>query len=314
MTPTIDPDTALPAELVDFRRPAPLGLEQTRAVRGVHEELCELLSPMLTTRLRTPLRLSVSQLEMVTGEELSQCCAAPSLIVLLELSPLATPLALRFPMQLAVLLLDLLLGGPGTEDVVGAAPSAVEEQILRRLVDHCIPAIDRAWSHLLTVHSRVLAVTAETEILDLLPLGDPFLKLDLSVDVDSRHHSLDIWLPGSLLTSAIQASEPTPSPVAPRPTRMVRTALSDVLTAVPVRATVTFPPVQMTPARILSLVPGDMVSIGSVDQLLTLSIGDTAVAQVRPARDGRRTACQVVTTCHTSPPATFNTRPRRGVS
>lgn len=314
MTSTLDSETAAPTDVVDFRRPAPLGLEQTRAVRTVHEALCELLSPMLTTRLRTPLRLSVRNLEMVSGDELTQSCAKPSLIVILELAPLATPMALRVPMDLAVLMLDMLLGGPGTVDDSPTAPSPVEEQILRRLIEHCIPAIDHAWAQLLAIRARVMAVTADVEVLDLLPLMEPFLKLDLAVDVDSRPHSLDIWLPGSLLTSAIQSSEPAPAPVAAHPVEFTRSALSDVLTAVPVRATVSFPAVQMTPARILSLVPGDVVTIASVDQLLSLAIGDIPIALVRPARDGRRTACQVVSTCHGTPPVTFSSHPRRGVS
>jgi len=284
-----------------------LGIEQTKTVRGVHEVMCELLSPMLTTRLGTPLRLAVRDLEMVAGEELATACNEGSMIVLLELRPLPTPIVLRFPMPFAMVVLDLLLGGPGNIAESAGSPSVVEIQIVERLMEHCTVAIDRAWSELLAVHCTVSQVTTNGSVVELLPLGDPFLRVDLEADVGGVPHTIDMWMANALLGTAFRAFEPIPA-AHEQSTGSPRTALVEVLQTVRVRATVRFRSIEMTPAAILSLSPGDLVDLGSLDQTLVLGVGDTQIAQVRPARDGRRLSCQIVSTDHSAP----STRTRRG--
>jgi len=304
---TRDPIEHTDALPVDFRRPPPLGIEQTKTVRGVHEVMCELLSPMLTTRLGTPLRLAVRDLEMVAGEELATACNEGSMIVLLELRPLPTPIVLRFPMPFAMVVLDLLLGGPGNIAESAGSPSVVEIQIVERLMEHCTVAIDRAWSELLAVHCTVSQVTTNGSVVELLPLGDPFLRVDLEADVGGVPHTIDMWMANALLGTAFRAFEPIPA-AHEQSTGSPRTALVEVLQTVRVRATVRFRSIEMTPAAILSLSPGDLVDLGSLDQTLVLGVGDTQIAQVRPARDGRRLSCQIVSTDHSAP----STRTRRG--
>jgi len=98
--------------VVDFRRPAPLLAEQAAAIRAVHDELAERLSPMLSSRLRTPCRLTVTNMEMVSYET-SRRPWRHSVGAICELRPL--PFAhdrsgCRCPRRAVV---DLLLGGPG---------------------------------------------------------------------------------------------------------------------------------------------------------------------------------------------------------
>jgi flagellar motor switch protein FliM len=284
------------AEPVDFRRPTPLGPEQTKAVRTVHDHLVEFLSPLLTSRLRTPLRLSVIELEMVPAEELETRASSTSLLVLIDLVPLTTPILLRMDMSFCLVALDLLLGGPGViADGDDHLPTQVELQIFGRLLEHCMAANDRAWSELLEVRSEIAALSIEADLISRLPLGDPFLRVDIAADIGGHRHMLDIWMPNGLLTSALRAFEPKAMAITPRrPSDLSRSTLAKVLTAVPVQATVNFAPVRMTSASILSLSLGEVIQLGSVDTPLSLEIGATQFALVRPARAGQRTACQVM--------------------
>ena len=318
MTSLTTAEVSEQAQPVDFRRPAPLGPEQTKAVRTVHDHLVELLSPLLTTRLRTPLRLSVVELEMVAADELERRAANPSLLVLIDLVPLPTPIVLRMDMSFCLVALDLLLGGPGVVDASDQLPTTVELQIIRRLLEHCMSATDQDWSELLEIRSQINTVSTDTDLLSTLPLGDPFLRVDISVDIGGRRHALDIWMPNGLLTSALRAFEPSLTAPAPsRSSALSRSTLAKVLSAVPVRATVNFPPVRMTSGSILSMNVGEVIPLASIDTPLSLEIGSTEIALVRPARAGQRTACQIVSIVES--PATakhqaVNRPPQRGAS
>lgn len=282
---------------VDFRRPAPLGPDQTRALRSVHDELCDRLSPMLTTRLRNPLRLTVRSMEMVAGAEL-QDAENPSVVAICELAPFPTPCALRIPLTTALVVIDILLGGNGTVADSSRNPTEVELQILRRLLDHCTGPLDGAWAGLAGVTSRIGDVGTDVELLDQLPLDEPFLRVELDMELDGAAHDLEIWMPNSALAGAVRGIESivaaAPSP-AVRATQ-TRVALCAALSEVSVEATVAFREVPMSPAAILSLNPGDLIRLGPTDQTLALRVGTVELGAVRPARNGTRTACQVVST------------------
>ena len=281
---------------MDFSRPAPLGPDETRVVRGVHDELVERLSPMLTTRLRAPFRLAVSELEMVAGTDLTAAAMEPCVIAVIELSPLPGTIVLRFPMAVASVMIDLMLGGAGVPDTSGNPPTPVELSVLRRLLDHCLAPVDDAWRPVVTVSTRLAAVTCDPEVVEDLPLADPFLRIHLTVTVEGSPYPADLWLPNGVLTGALRAVDPAGPKSAPVPRAAVRAKLTAALSDIPVDVRVAFPEISMTPTEILGLRRGDVLTLGAADTCLRLHVGGMDIGTVRPARNGDRTACVVLST------------------
>lgn len=288
------------ASPIDFRKPASLGPEQARALRAVHDDLCERLSPMLTTRLRNPLRLTVRSIDLVVGTDLTEAGASPSVVALCDLSPFPTPCALRIPMPTALVLIDILLGGAGKVIGPERIPTEVEMRVLGRLLEHCAASVDAAWSPLATITTTIRHVGADPETLGELPGNEPFLRIDVDMALDGERHAVDLWLPNSALAGAVRGFDSTPAASHPPPKPTTAgdggAGMAGVLAEVPVEATVNFRPVPMSPAAILSIHAGDVIKLGPVDQTLSLQVGAVELGAVRPARNGTRTACQVVST------------------
>jgi len=309
-----DPRKGTPAAAVDFSRPAPLGQDETRAARAVHDQMAELLSPMLTTRMRAPYRLSVDELGMVTGDDLRTAIEEPSVLAVIDMVPLPHPMLLRVPMGLASVTVDLLLGGSGSPDAAEVQPTPVELQILRRVLEQCLPNADRAWRTHVTISSQLRDLTCDTTAVEDLPLDEPFLRVDLRVDVERDTYRADLWLPNEVLLTALRSVGPrgrgsdplaigTGATAAPLGIGAGGHAIADgaptmaaALEDVPVEVRVTFPDFTMTPAEILGLRPGDVVALCPADAPLRMHAGGVDLGTVRPARDGDRTACVVLTT------------------
>ena len=272
-------------------------------MRAVHDDLADRLSPMLTTRLRNPLRLSVSSIEMVAGSALVEAAAVPSTVAVCDLSPLTQPCALRLPLATTLVIIDLLLGGSGTPTDTERLPTDIEIQILRRLLEHCIRSIDTAWAPICALTTSITLVGTQPEVVGSLPLTEPFLRVDLAMELDGTAHQIDLWMPTGALAGALRSVESSaPVVVSPSVTpNQTRQALGNVLAEVPVRANVVFPSVPMTPAAILGLEPGDLITLGPTDQPLPLRVGPVEFGSVRPARNGTRTACQVISTLQHRP-------------
>jgi flagellar motor switch protein FliM len=74
------------------------------------------------------------------------------------------------------------------------------------------------------------------------------------------------------------------------------TTMESALVDLPVEVEVAFPDVTMTPAEILRLQRGDVITICPSDASLRLHVGGVDIGTVRPARNGDRTACVLLTT------------------
>ncbi len=308
-----------PATVVDFSRPAPLGQDETRAVRAVHDHMAELLSPMLTTRTRAPYRLGVEDLGMVTGNDLRSAVAEPCVLAIVDMVPLPQPMLLRVPMGLASVTVDLLLGGPGTPEAAEVEPTPVELQILRRVLEQCLPTADRAWRPHVNIASRLRDLTCDVTATEVLPLGEPFLRVDLSVTVEDDVYDADLWLPNEVLLAALRSVSGAGDRAALGAGRSAGQLgigagssaagddghddhspldggppLAAALEDVPVEVRVTFPGISMTPTEILGLRPGDVVPLSPADVPLHMQAGGIDLGTVRPARDGDRTACVVL--------------------
>ena len=291
-TDTVTGSSRSSSQVVDFRRPAPLLAEQAAAIRSVHDELAERLSPMLSSRLRTPCRLTVTNMEMVSFEDLAAALADNSVGAICELRPLPSPTIVRVPIPLAGVVVDLLLGGPGRVDPEPKPLTEIELQVLRRLVEHCEPSITDSWRPLVRVHPQVIGLTSDVTQLSVSP-GEPILRVDLQIELGGNEMALDIWVPNSVLATALRGLEPAMPSSPPVASTSFRDVIVDVLRSVDVELTVEFPPVRMRSADILAVEVGDTIRLQSTSEPLILRAGDVTLGWVRPARRDGRTACQV---------------------
>jgi flagellar motor switch protein FliM len=266
-------------------------------IRAVHEDLAERLSPMLSSRLRTPCRLTVASLEMVSGSELVEEVDAQAVATVIDTGLLGAPLVWTFPSRTSAVVVDLLLGGTGRDDASGRALTDIEIQVIGRLAEQCLPSVSAAWRDLVLLRTRIAAVHADPEAPPAIAAEEPTLRIELGIALGDLSLAGALWVPNGVLTAALRRLEPTAAPSTPAAswTAGGTPALDvDVIRSVPVDVAVTFPPVRMTPAAILALGVGDVIRLHPTDQPLELSAGDIRIGWVRPAQHAGRTACQVL--------------------
>lgn len=295
-------NVARSGQVVDFRRPAPLLVDQAKLVRAVQDDLAERLSPMLSSRLRTPCRFIVADQEMVSGDELHAESAERPVTAVID-SPIGAQLVWRFPIQLASIVVDLLLGGSGRGETAVESLTEIEVQVLGRLVEQCLASLSVAWTPLLQLRPRLVAVQTDPEALLPIAAGEPALRVRFRVVLGPHDLESAIWIPNGMLAAALRGLEPAQPVPGQRAVDAIGGGALDVevLRSVPIGVTVAFPPVPMTPAAILDLAVGDVIPLHPVVQPLELSAGDVRIGWVLPAQHAGRTACQVTTLDRRSP-------------
>ena len=287
--------------VIDFRRPTPMLPEQSTIVRDVQDELMERLSPMLSSRLRTPCRLTVSGMEMMSRDDMIAASEDSSVAAVCALHPLHGAMVVRLPLQLADMMVDLVLGGTGRPGAEPHPLGEIEAKVLHRLLDHWIPAVVFAWRPLAALRPEMTGI-ATTQRLAQFSAADPLLRVTAEVELGEHRSAIDLWVPNAVLTTVlrgVESSEPATS--ASAGTTAFREVIADVLRKVDVELTVDFATVRMASSTLLALRPGDVIPLQAVDEPLVLRAGDVPVGTVRPARHGTRTACQITSILHPLP-------------
>jgi len=128
----------------DFKKPKKLSYEQNKTLLEMHGMFARLLTPSLSSILRTYCNAGVQFTEEQTYFEYIN--SLPSNVLLCTVPFLSGTAFLEFSNVIANIILDRILGGKG--DVPGGSNtfSDMEYQLMKRVIKQIIPALNESWS------------------------------------------------------------------------------------------------------------------------------------------------------------------------
>ena len=164
--------------------------------------------------------------------------------------------------------------------------------MLTTLLDRWSEPIRLAWSPIGDVAVRMGTILVDAAEARASCDPQPYLRIGFEITLGDQPHTFDLWVPAGGM--AAQAREELPDAAAHRRTVATRPRRASCTTS-PVEVTVGFPSTGVPSHTLLSLQPGDVIPLDChVDDALDLRVGDLDVGAVRPARSGRKVACQVI--------------------
>ena len=202
--------------------------------------------------------------------------------------------ALVIPGELALLLVDVLLGGSGRS--TGArAISAIDVDLLSALV---APTFDALHASLVDAPTgRRFRVPDELDEADVAALLGVSMTATFDVAIDETVLQLYLVLSGATVTAVLGsgAGDPAAELEIGDAQRVIQAVLADVV----LEAVVNFPSVTVPSRTVLGIDIGDVIGLGvSTDSVLNFKVDELDFGTVRPARSGAALACQVVTTAN----------------
>lgn len=276
----------MPASLFDFRDPLPMP-------SGAHR----LVAAVADAAPRVGLVLGLA-----TGRPVGVTCAAPRRAALVEVaSPgavwaplrcgLPDPGLLLVPVEAAVALADLLMGGPGEPET--RSTTALEQALL---LQHLVPAL-RPLAEALADRGVTSFEAGAVSDEELPPGTGEVLALPLTVALPN---GATVVVTVCLPAKSLLPSDATPHPASPTP--LAHAALADV----PVDVSLRLPTTRLSADQVEDLVPGDVLRLdagaeGALIGVLTSSTGDLTVLTAALGRRGRRRAVQVGSVLTTTP-------------
>ena len=279
----------------DFRMPETLDRSQVRGLRVLLEVLAHRGGGVLTTRLRAPVTLVLGDLEQCSWAEYSATLPEPTCLFAVVLPPLTGRLVLHLPVELALVAVDLRMGGPGKATAGGRALTEVEQRLVATVADDLFNELPAIFAPLAALQVGSAVQVSSVQFLPPVRPTDMYLLAPVTLELgEDASYRFDLCFPFSILhplADALSAQAAEDDLPATRASEAVARRLLDT----PVDVRVRFPSTTLTPADVLHLAPGDVIDLPyDHGAPLALVAGEQHHLDVLPTTSGKRLACVVI--------------------
>jgi flagellar motor switch protein FliM len=301
MQPTqVDDAPAREHQQFDFRRPSKFARDHIRSIEATHELFARRFAGLLTQALRAVVHVEPIAVDQITYEDYIRSMANPTVLGLLELSPLPGTVVIELSTQMALTLVDRMLGGPG-RPVPLRRPTDLELSLVRTLLDHAATSLDETFDTVLQVTPSLGGIELNPHFVQAVAPSEMVLLLTYQISMAAGQRTdglLTLCYPFSTLQPALDRVEAQAwderGQADPEALAATAQLVRDHLPGVAVEVVVQLQPSAVPALDIATLRPGDVLRLDH-------RIGEPAVALVdgegvlegHLGRIGRRLALQV---------------------
>lgn len=284
----------------DFRRPTKLSREHVRVMQIAQEAFARQATTILTTFLRAGARLELAGIEQFSYDDYVRTLPDPVFITTFTIEPLAGKGMLAYPLDIAMAMVDHMLGGSGAAAQPNRPMTAMETTITTHLLDRLLREFAATFATITEVAPVMTGVEYNPQLAQAAAGSDTVMVANFAMAVGSREGEATLVLPFSSFASALNnAASPQLSESALRKRKKAAEALAARLNLVPVDVSVRFAPLTVSSADLLSLAVGDVLLLRHpCDSPLEVTTNDTTFAHAIASNHRRRLAASIVPTPH----------------
>jgi flagellar motor switch protein FliM len=286
------------ARTYDFRRPVRLAREHAHVLRVAMQTFARQATTVLTTSLRAVCAVSSASLEEMSYDEYLTSLPDKSVCAVLSMAPLPGKALLNIDLAMYLTMLDLQLGGPGSEEQPDRPLTDIEQALVRQQLIRLLRELSYAMEPITHLAPELMALEGNAQFVQAAAATDPVVVAVLDLTVGTRSGEIRICFPFPMLEPALEAitrsgqdGERTRQRL--EAAQLTSARLSDVAVDVSVR----FEPIRLVSQRIASLAVGDVLSLNHrTTAPLTVVSANTVFARATPGASGRKLAVLITDT------------------
>lgn len=130
----------------DFRLPNRISKNQLRTIRNIHENFAESFTSFLVSKLQTIVNISVASVDQIYYSEYVLSVSNPACLYTFDIKNTDIKGILELSPELALTLVDRLLGGSGTGNKQAKSITPIEQKVLNVVVESAMDTLKKSWS------------------------------------------------------------------------------------------------------------------------------------------------------------------------
>jgi flagellar motor switch protein FliM len=282
----------------DFRRPTKLSREHVRVLQIAQEAFARQATTILTTFLRAGARLELNGIEQFSYDDYIATLPNPVFITTFTLEPLNGKGLLAYPLDMAMAIVDHMLGGSGRAEQPNRPMTAMESSITNHLLGRLLDEFAASFASITEIQPAMRGFEYNPQLAQAASGSDTVMVASFSMAVGAREGEATLVLPFSSFAQSLNnAASPQLSETALAKRKRAAEALTARLNLVPVDVSVRFAPLTVSSADLLSLAVGDVLLLRHPpDAPLEVTTNDVTFAYAIASNHRRRLAAAIVPT------------------
>jgi flagellar motor switch protein FliM len=193
----------------DFRRPSKFTRELIRSIEAAHELFARRFAGLVTQQLRAIVHVEPIATDQITYQDYIRSMANPTVLTVLNLPPWPGQAVVELSTQMALTIVDRMLGGPG-RPIPLRRPTDLEITLIRVLMDTACVALREAFADVAEVKPTVSSVELNPNFVQAVAPSEMALLLSYQMSVTSARRTdglLTLCYPFSTLAPAVERLE-----------------------------------------------------------------------------------------------------------
>lgn len=176
----------------DFRLPNRISKTQLRTIRNIHENFAESLSSFLVTKLQTVVNIKVNSIDQIYYSEYVLSVPNPACLYTFQIKNTDIKGILELNTDLALTLVDRLLGGNGSSKKQSNNITLIEQKVLSVIVEKVMHDLKKTWHIIDTMEFMVDRFEPDIDFVQLTSPNESVLLISFEFSFGDESYLMNI--------------------------------------------------------------------------------------------------------------------------
>lgn len=176
----------------DFRLPNRISKTQLRTITNIHENFAENISSFLVSKLQTLVSTSVSTVDQLYYSEYVLSVSNPSCLFTFDIKNTDIKGIIEFSPELALILVDRLLGGNGEGQKEAKMITPIEQKVLNVVVENAMVNLKKSWSVVEKLDFQIDRFEPDVDFAQITSPNESVLLISFEVTIGEETHFMNL--------------------------------------------------------------------------------------------------------------------------
>jgi flagellar motor switch protein FliM len=278
----------------DLRRTSQLSSERVRAVTSLHESFARRIGESLGAYLRVGFEMNLVSAEQFTFDEFLSRLSELNYFASLRVLPIDARGALQADLALVYPIVDLILGGSGSDFIDPRDLTEIEEQIFETVVRLIARDLQTTWAPVLPLDIQFDQRQQHAQVQGLMLPQEKVLSLSFEIRLPESRGTLSLAFPAVIANALLRKLSVKWSYADRTPSRDARRRLRERLLDSRFVADLSLPPSPLTIRELLSIHPGYVLMLPKrANEPIFLNVAGVPSFLGVPVREGRQRGVRI---------------------
>lgn len=182
----------------DFKRPNKFSKDQINTLHNIYDNYSRALSSHWSADLHAVIETHLAGIEQITYSEFIRSLPNPTIMGICELDPLGS-LLINISPGLAFVMVDLLLGGQGSDDTQSRDLTEIERLIVEKKVKSMVDLLPESWEAIIQLKASLLSIESNPQFTQVVAGTEMVGLVTIEVKIGAKTELVHVCLPYIML-------------------------------------------------------------------------------------------------------------------